>query len=457
MQIIFNRRSCAFLIVALLLFELVVGLFGIRASAASVTYSNVLDDLERDPEFHPEDYPSVVENYSLEVIQVAEGENGELFLYVYQPGNAECDVRATYVNMSLQSRSDANPAYNLYSLTWLNTDGVFSKYLINGVSVLSEEYRYYNIAAIYRPYDEMIDDPTEESDDVNEHIGFPVGLCYCAYSYNGTVVYECEKVDIVDVEILAVGSVRYTEGFKLFVDKCDAHFVAFSVENFDVDKIFDATVVYTIQEYDWSFVVGSGEKETYSDPVTTTKDISSMETASNDGDGLFGVKYTWQRILTKDAFEAQLEDSKNEDIVFSKGGLGSAEFVFQFLETDYTLSSGNGITIESSTKVTDVGILRLHFLSEGKHYNLGVVSDLVSDDGSPDFEITIGENFENQGWWLKLMGLLVLILVVSACGPLLKVLSFLFKAIFRGVGFLLNLLFEVLKLPFRLIGFLNKK
>ena len=408
-QKIFSRRSCAFLIVVLLFFELAVGLFGIQTSAASVTYSNVLDDLERDPEFNPEDYPSLVDDYSLKVIQVAEGENGEVFLYVYQPGNAACDVRATYVNMSLQSRTDQNPVYNLYTLTWLNADGVFSKYLINGLSVLSEEYRYYNISSIYRPYHEMIDDPTEESDDVNEHIGFSVGLCYCAYSYNGTVLYECEKVDIVDIEILAVGSVRYTEGFKFYIDKCDAHFVAFSVSNFDVEKIFDATVVYTTQKYDWSFVVGSGEKETYGDSITTTKDISSMETASNDGDGLFGVKYTWQRILTKDEFEAQLEDFKNEDVAFSEGGLGNAQFVFQFLETNYSLSGGNGVTIESSTKVTDVSILRLHFLSEGKYYNIGVVADIVSDDGTSDFEITIGDNFENQDWWLKIMALLFLI------------------------------------------------
>ena len=399
-----------------------------------------------------EDYPEKSGDTSIQVVQIAEGENGELFVYVYQPGIAERELRASYINMSLQSRTDRNPTYNLYSLTWLNSDGVFAKYIVNNFKVSNDEYRYYNIATIYRPFNKDIDDPAEASDDLNSHMGYAVGYCYCAYSYNGTVVYECDKVEVVDIEILAVGSVRYTNGFKLYVDKCDAHFVAFSVTNYDIDKILDATVVYTTQDYIWQWALGVGESEEYGNPVTLTKDISSMETASNDGDGLFGVKYEWQRILTKTEFEQQLKDFKNEDVEFSKGDLGSAQFVFQFLETDYTLSGGSTATTEWSTKVTDVGILRLHFLVGQTHYNLGVVSDLVSDDGIPDFEITISDNFENEPWWQKLMAVLLLILlIIVITNVFFPIAKPIFKIILNGLGVLLNVAFSIITFPLRLI------
>ena len=427
--------------------------FAVRANAAT-QYSGALDDLEKDETFDAAQYPVKADDYSLQVIQIAEGNKGELFVYVYQPSNGNKEYRASYINMSLQDRTNRSPDYRLYSLTWLGSDGVFSKYKVNDIVVSDDLYRYYNIATIYRVFDDTVDDPSEASDDVNSHIGYAVGFCYCAYYYNGDIVYECEKVDIVDVEILAVGAVRYTEGFKLYVDKCDAHFVAFSVENFDIEKIYDATVVYTSQPYVWSFVLGVGESETANgDPVTTTRDISSMETASNDGDGLFGKKYEWQRIVTKGEFEAQLEDFKNDDIVFSEGDLEKAQFVFQFLETDYTLSGGNGNTFKHFTKVTDVGILRLHFLSEGKTYNLGVVSDLVTDDGNPDFEVTIGDNFENQGWWQKLMSVLMLVLLMTLLGPFSATLfSALIKVVWFAVKMALSAIAWAFGFPFRLLG-----
>lgn len=435
---------------------IILSAFVVRADAATVQYSSALEDLEKDETFDAAQYPAKADDYSLQIIQIAEGDKGELFVYAYQPSNGNKDYRASYINMSLQDRTNQSPTYQLYSLTWLGSDGVFSKYKVDGFSMSSELYRYYNIATIYRAFDASVDDPAEASDDVNEHIGYSVGRCYCAYYYNGTVVYECEKVDVVDVEILAVGSVRFTEGFKLYVDKCDAHFVAFSVENFDVDKIYDATVVYTAQPYVWSFVLGVGESENPNgDPITTPREISTMETASNDGDGLLGVKYEWQRIVTKDEFEAQLEDFKNEDVVFSKGDLGNAEFVFQFLETDYTLSSGNGNTLKYFTKVTDVGILRLHFLSGVNTYNLGVVSDLVSDDGNPDFEVTIGDNFENQDWWQKIIALLMLILLVAFLGPfLMPLLSVVMNIVWFAIKALFSFLLWAIGIPFKLFGLL---
>lgn len=451
-------RVGSLLLLCLLLIEFLFVALPLNTCAATKRYSSVTTDLEQDPEFDALEYPPISGDTSIRVIQIAEGEGGELFLYVYQPGNAERDLKASYVNMSLQNRTEANPVYNLYSLTFLNSEGVFSKYLVNDVNVSDVQYRYYNIATVYRPFDAEIDAPAAESDDVKGYIGFSVGRCYCLYYNNDTLIYECEKVDVVDIEILAVGTIRYSEGFKFYLDKCDSHFVAFSVENYDVDKIIDATVVYTTQTYDYTYVPLKGETETYGDPIVIKKDISSLETASNDGDGLFGVKYAWQRILTKDAFRAQLEDFANEEIVFQEGGLEQAQFVFQFLETDYYSYTGvtDGVSTKSSVKVTNVGILRLHFLVDGRAYNLGVVSDLVSDDGEPDFEITIGDNFENQGWWEKMMMLLALIALLILGSYFPPLFSFVFKVLSFVLELVVKIVFGLLSLPFKVIKVLKK-
>lgn len=431
--------------------EFLFSAFFITASAQTFQHSTALNDLGRDPSFDPADYPSVPGDNSIKVIQIGEGTNGELYVYTYQPGNIERSDKATHINMSLQPRSDQNPGYNLYPLTWINTDGVFGKYIVNNFTVSHDLYRYYNIASVYRAFDSRIDEPAAEADDNRSFVAFPVGYCFCAYYYNDALIYENEQVEVVDIEILAVGSVRYTNGFKLYVDKCDAHFVAFSVENYDVDRIYDATIVYTTEEKRWNYTPGVGESTEYSNRQTVTKDITDMETGSNDGDGLFGVKYSWNRILTKNEFQEQLEDFTNEEVEFSKGGLGKAQFVFQFLETDYSFTATQYSSYEYSTVVSDVGILRLHFLSEGRRYNLGVVSDLLSDDGVPDFEVTIMDNFENQEWWQKIMTLLGIILLVVLfsffSGPLTLVL----KILWQGLMFILRVLLWLLLLPFKLL------
>ena len=451
MQKTIKCRVCAFLLLAATLLGALLCCLPLQARAAS-QYSSVLSDLKRDKNFKAEDYPADENDVTVRVIQIAEGDDGELFLYVYQPGAEKCERRATYINMSLQNRTERSPSYNLYSLTWLNSDGVFAKYIVNDFKVKNDQYRYYNIAAVYRAWDAQVDAPAAEADDIVGHVGFEVGNCFCVYYYNDLPVYENEKVNVVDIDIKAVGIVRYTEGFKFYLDKCDSHFVAFSVENFNVDKIYDATIVYTTQTY--SFLSSQyGLEEKYGDPITDEHEISDKEKGNNTGDGLFGVKYTWDRILSVDAFEKQLEDFKNEDITFTEGGLGSAQYVFQFLETDYEVAMGEGWYSKELTKVTNVGVLRLHFLSEGKVYNLGVVSDLVSDDGIPDYEITIGDNFENQEWWQKIMMILCLILLVTLLTAFAAPIGAILKIFVSGLGFILKFALWVLTLPFKVLIF----
>lgn len=136
------------------------------ARAESITYSGVMEDLKRDTSFKPENYPSKADDYSLQIIQLAESSDKELFVYVYQPSGKSKDLKASSVNIST-TINDAISFTN-YKLALLNSNGVFYKYKVSGLTVKDESVRYYAISSIYRPFDESIDKQASGGNTVTE-------------------------------------------------------------------------------------------------------------------------------------------------------------------------------------------------------------------------------------------------------------------------------------------------
>ena len=448
-----------------LLLSITLSLFlPFTASAAATTaYTTVIDDLSKDSSFDINNYPADTSDMSVRLVQIAEGEGGELFVYVYQPADAVKDLKATHINMSTHHYEDTTQNFKLYSLTWVNSYGTLDKYVVNDFKVSSDLYRYYNISTVYRAFDETIDTNNAGSDDITGYKGFSVATCFSAYRYNDVVKYDAKKVSIVEVEIKSVGTVRYTNGFKFSntATKTDSHFVAFKVNNFDIKDIFDATVTYQIADCVVNFGLGMDSTPKLSNYNNVTKDICDYEKGSNDGTGLFGYKYEWPRIQTISEFNSMLSDYEHENVVFNNTELASAQFVFNFLETDFDIISGNGYTTYMSERVTDVGILRLHFATDESVYNLGAVSDLVSDDGEPDFEIGIDDSYqawleEYLGDFLTVIMLVIVVLIILVAVVYLKPIA---KAVFDGFAEIIDLILSALVFPFQLIAslFSNKR
>ena len=218
-----KRAACLLLAFVCVLQLLVV--FGLTVTAAGETssVSGVLDDLQRDPDFKVEDYPENPDDHSVKVVQVAEGSNGELFVYVYRPeGTSNVAHRADSINMSTVNPAEhsqelfdtKSPINHRYYLTWLNSNGTLEKYQVNNFKVSSDAERYYNIAAVYRPFDETVDKAEDNSpDDITGFKGYGVGFCWRFYYYNNTLVNEAKKVKVLDIDIEVVGFVRYDEGY----------------------------------------------------------------------------------------------------------------------------------------------------------------------------------------------------------------------------------------------------
>ena len=98
-----------------------------NAEETTDTYTDVLEDLQKDENFNPDDYPAVANDYSLQVIQIAESVNNELFVYVYQPSDETKDLVATEIRMSTPELG-IDSTYKDYKLILLSSQGVFDKY-----------------------------------------------------------------------------------------------------------------------------------------------------------------------------------------------------------------------------------------------------------------------------------------------------------------------------------------
>ena len=399
--------------------------------AESITYSEVLDDLKKDKSFNSSNYPLETDDYSLQIIQLAESVNKELFVYVYQPSGKDKDFKASSINIS--TTINDNISYLNYKLERLNSSGVFYKYKVAGLTVKDESVRYYAISSIYRPFDENIDKQASGGNTVTE-VNYAVNKQYCFGEINGKPYVSCVDIETIVITDKFVGFVRYKDGFKFYVGACDSHFVAFNTDK-PIDKLLEADVYYTTQEYSWSFASGAGESGTFGDKADKYAYLKYTDKVEHTGDGLFAGTYKWDRIQTIDDF-IKGEDRENIyhgaviDVKTSSkltddtlSELKGKKWVLRFAETSFELggSSLTGATWRYSTIVGDVTILRLKFKTDGITYNLGVIDNKQSGSSEPANETSTEFSLNNNG--KLVLYLLMLVLFIVLCYPILPYIA----------------------------------
>lgn len=395
------------------------------ARAESITYSGVMEDLKKDTSFKPENYPTKADDYSLQVIQLAESVNKELFVYVYQPSGKAKNFKALSINISTTINDSIS--YLNYKLELLNSNGVFYKYKVSGLTVKNESVRYYAISSIYRPFDESIDKQASGGNTVTE-VNYAVNKQYCFGEINGKPYVNCVDIETIVVTDKFVGFVRYPDEFKLYVGACDSHFVAFNT-NKPMDKLLEADVYYTTQEYSSSWAAFVGENETFGDKADKYAYLKYTDKVEHTGGGLFAGTYKWDRIQTVDDFiknedREQIFSGAVIDVKISSkltdaalNELKGKKWVLRFAETDYTFWSGQGTYGSFSTLVGDVTILRLKFETDGITYNLGVIDNKQSGSKDPSNETDIDISLNKRG--KMILYLLMLILLIILLAPIL--------------------------------------
>lgn len=448
MRVFLNR-------IAVLIVTLCVFLTGAQSFSAVAaedenekTASDVLEDLSKDASFSAANYPAAAKDYSLQIIQLAESADKELFVYVYQPSRDK--VEASSINISTTINDDIS--FFNYSLELLNFDGTLFKYKVTYFKVKKDPVRYYAISSIYRPFNAGIGDKKSGNNTINE-VNYAVNRQYCFGEINGKPYVSCVDIETIVITDKFVGFVRYKDGFKLYVGACDSHFVAFNTDK-PIDKLLEADVYYTSQSYSWLFAIGVGQNETFGEKKDNYAYLKYTDKVEHTGDGFFAGTYKWDRIQTVDDF---INGENRENVyhgavldvkVSSKltdealNELKGKKWVLRFIETAYSLSGGaNGSTSTKSTLIGNVTILRLKFETDGITYNLGVIDNKQTGSTEPSNSIDIKVEPNATGKGIIYLILFVLLLVLLA--PLLP---YVLNAVILIVSLPIKFVLEIVKI-----------
>ncbi len=475
------------ILLAVTIFSSVFNLSSFLVSHAQTSvsgYSNVLKDLQKDENFNIEDYPSIEDDYSLQVIQIAETKGGEVLVYVYQPSAETRELVATKISVSQTILGNYSP--ELYNLILLNSEGVFQKYRIEGLEILAGQLRYYEISEIMRAWNEEID-KAGTGGNIVEQKAYPVAQRWAVCTLNGETYYDCEITEVVIIKDMFVGFVEYPDGINLGFHPTNSsyqsHFVAFNSDH-KMDELLEADITFTHQtrSYYESDIVSSSPA--FGTAVTEpNKTLVYSDEVKYTTQGIFNhKKYEWNRIETPEQF---FKNSKSQQIYnlgainvvgksevsdYDKSIISGMQYVLRFYESPYTRETkkvsisgtmaGGQVLVDyvKETLVTNVAILRLKFVYEGKVYNLGVVGDMAHGDGHSS--TTTEWSIEIAEWFKKLMiaiaiigGFILLLVVFQLLGWLKPVLEWLGKGI-KKVG---EILWSVITAPIEFIKWIFKK
>lgn len=498
----------------------------LTAHAQADVNSNVIYDLSHDSSFDISQYSSLdLDNFKavnsdtnpdndvqvIKVIQIGESENNELFIYTYEPLLNVYGIKATSINIATTESAIMNMAvkddtteFKKYELERVSSEGTLNKYLVKDFVVSDNYYRYFAISEIERPYSLIIDgNLNDSSTTITEYITHSVGQLWCCYYSNNELKYEMETLNVVEITPTHTGELLYPEGVTwgnlVGMDSmCVSHYISFNVDNYQVDKIIDASLVYKYREYEMEHTLETGiaptilswfgvdtehtvtrypEGEDYS---TKPLDIYDTDEVTYEGAGLLAKKFSWNRIMTGHDFVDQYESQGltwNDKV---KETVGSSQFVFAFCETSLetwqtSSTSGDGgvgstttyISTAKGTEVAKVDILRLKFMVGENTYNLGVVGNTTSSDGIPDgfgnaLELDLSalndlfnkikDSLNNLQLTLETVFAIVMliVLVVVLVNVIIPVFKPLIKFVIKIITAILNAFISILTFPFRI-------
>lgn len=404
-------------------------------------YSDVMEDLQSDKNFDADDYKIDQTDYSLQVITVAESREKELFVYVYQPCTTK-NIFATTLNISNELHGNLN--YINYKLKFINSRGVFYKYVVENFVVNDEETRCYDISSIFRAWDENLGDKKAEEGSIGE-VSFAVAKQFILKGFNDAVSYTCNDVDVIKIVSKNVGFVRYDNGaIWAFGGSCDSHYVAFSTDR-QIDRLIEADV-YFVETPMCGYIGLSGwhylDTNEYGSKASVERYsyITETDTMSNDPSWLGGKKYIRDRIQTVDEFISQ--ETLTDD---AKANLQDKKWILRFFESKYESPGLSDYYYWSD--ISDVSILRLNFETDGVIYNLGVVDNKMTGDGVPD-NYNTPSDFEKA--FKTIIAILLFVLALIILWPILPY-------IFQFLGWLIKGVWKIICLPFIAIKSIFKK
>ena len=475
-----------------LLITSIVGGGANYARAATSAPSDVLEDLCKDRNFKIEDYPINDKDTKLHVMQVAESTDGELLVYVYLPCAVKYDLRASSINIARAKNDTINLSFPNYKLTYLNSVGVFYKYIVEGFTVSSDGVRYYNISNILRPHNNLLDG-TLSSGNKESEAKNAVGKLFSAVTVNGNVQYNCIESEVIEIENKFVGYMSLLRGGKLdfshFIPSVTQKatmrfFVAFSTDK-PIDRLIEVEIQYQVRSLYYHVCSGSilcrshgkgeifgvryGEPETIG-PITIHADD---EKDGSHKYGYGGRNFTWDKIQKTSDFLAEAERNGSDYILANnaaKEDFAKTQWLLNFYNASWEMKQDTAFDYHydvNSSEASNVIILRLMFEANGSTYNLGAVDNKQTGSSSPavvgktdtvwdkikDFFRSIINHINEIPWWVwVIVAVVALAIILPILSYFVPAVGIILKAIGKGLLTLLKGLWVVISAPFRLIA-----
>ena len=426
----------------------------INVYAEEKQYTDVLEDLQKDETFDISAYPVVGNDYSLDVIQIAESADKELFIYTYQPNGAHT---ASSINISVAV--DEKLFYRNYTLTYINSNQTLFKYKVNDFTVRDELTRYYDISSIYRPFDEDIDNELlDDNGNTISEVAYPVARVFIAQTINGQVEYTSTDTEVVEITDKYVGMLSYVQDIAPGVGQgsfstVENHFVAFNSDH-QIDKLISAEVYYQTQSLTSLWGIGLGTNNIFGELQSNHVVVNADERVVVEGDILFShFTYEWNEIQDietflatesrEDIYDMGIADVASVTKITDEGlqDLEGMQWVLRFTTTEWSKDVVLTTTETHCTHVTDVSVLMLTFETNGVTYNLGVVDNKTTGDGIPDNTQSISISIK---WWVWLILALVILCLLGAFFPVIFTFAWnVIKAVAKGFWYILTAPFEV--------------
>ena len=341
-------------------------------------YTDVLEDLKSDKSFDETDYPTDLNKHDLKVIQIYETDLNNLFVYVYNPSEFIDNTFATSINISLDSK-----LYRNYNLVLLDHEGCFTKYIVSNFLIPTLNIRSYDIASISRKFNNNYDtDSGNDNTIVNKT--FAVNQTWKIYEENDLTKYEMAYLDTIDIINPYHFQLLYMNALSLSNMATLSNVLAFDTDK-KIDDLLNVSGIYDIQRVD-AYTDKYPEVHSYLSGIKTESfDINADDIGSNKPTGgLLGINadpHTWTRIESVNSFikneESQgthLSDSLKHDLMNHKWILR-----FKDVQVNGKLLDLVNTAVEFDL-VTNVQILSLTFVQDGKTYSLGAVMDSVFGD-----------------------------------------------------------------------------
>ncbi len=428
--------------------------------------SGVLEDLRKDKNFNILNYPENIIDFSMNVIHLAEGESGSLYLYVYQPSGTRRMLVAQSISLCtkdyIKYYTADNPIYNnsplfvIYNLELIDYEGTLFKYKVKNYNYKQDinfynagEFdkslvRNYEISTIYRPFIEGFDVALDSSA-VETIKGLEVGKMFTIETLDdNSNTISSKAVDVISVNDKYVGSIRYDKGYYLlFEEDVDSWYVSFSTNKkmetlFEVDIYYNCTDIRKHRPYRFTriaklydYITNNYSKDVSKYAVLQT--ITRNDEGSHGG-GWFFDEVDFRRIISSNEFLSGDGFHLPSDV---KLKVSTHDWVLRFAETD--VFESNLDSSYSKSVISNVALLRFKFETDGVVYNLGVVDDMSTPDDVPD--VKIDGSCAGMSWSQLLRLFFIIVLLIF----LVPVLPYIF-----------NGLIILISCPFKLISKLVK-